>query len=386
MDSTSLDTPRNPDPLVLCLVADDEVAELCYAAIRFLQVGLIDELIETVLVVPETARSLSLESGRTTTISYRHVQWPLAYWARRNLISEVHERIRSLKAEASVIVHAWSASSALLAMGMAEPLDGELVVTVSDTAELDSHDYAQIFEKASALVAPSEQVRRILETVATRTKIVETISPGIVATSGPAAFSNPQRAPSLIFAGNLSLDCGLDVLLHAIKLVLPHHPNLSTFVIGKGNAEAHFRQLVEAFDLSMNVTFTGRLEEWRSALQAADMFCMPGGSQLFREEPIQALATGLATIVPEDTLCDGLIDQQTALLFSPGDPASLAAQVRRLLEDRAFARGVAAAGQAYARSRHSISRMVADYVGLYRRLNPRAKTLPMPAPDNQSES
>ncbi|MFH1419282.1 MAG: glycosyltransferase family 4 protein [Planctomycetota bacterium] len=383
MDPTSRDSPHHQ---VLCLVADDEAADLCPSAIRYLQVGLIDEPIETVLVVPETARALSLESGRTVMVTYRQVQWPLAHWARRNLIAEVHRRIRSLQADASIVVHAWSASSSLMAARLAEALGGELVLTVSDTAAMDSPEGSDVYSKAAALVASSDHIRQAIETTTVGTKILETISPGVVATSGPAAFSNPQRAPSLIFAGSLSADSGLEVLLHAVKLVLPHHPNLSTFVIGKGNAEGHFRQLVEAFDLGMDVTFTGRLDEWRAAIQAADIFCVPGGSRVFREEPIQALATGLATIVPQDTVCDGLIDQQTALLFSPGDPASLAQRIRRLLEDRAFARTIAASGQAYARTHHSISRMVAEYVELYRRLDPRAKSLPMPAPDNQPES
>jgi len=379
--------PRdNPHRQVLCLVADDEAADIYPSAVRYLQVGLIDEPIETVLVVPETARALSLESGRTVMVTYRQVQWPLAHWARRNLIAEVHRQIGALQPDASIVVHAWSASSAPVAVGMAEVLGGELVLTVSDTAALDSPEGSQAYPKAAALVASSEHIRQAIEATTVGTKIVETISPGVVATSGPAAFSNPQRAPALIFAGSLSADCGLEILLHAVKLVLPHRPDLSTFVLGKGTAEGHFRQLVEAFGLGTNVTFTGRLEEWRAALQAADIFCVPGGPHVFREEPIQALATGLATIVPQDTVCDGLIDQQTALLFSPGDPASLAERIRRLLEDRVFARTLAAAGQAYARTHHSISRMVAEYVDLYRRLDPQAKTLPMPAPDNQPES
>jgi glycosyltransferase involved in cell wall biosynthesis len=161
-------------------------------------------------------------------------------------------------------------------------------------------------------------------------------------------------------------------------MVLSHDPDLLVFVIGKGPAGAGLWQLTESLEMSQNVTFTGRLEHWRVALEAADIMCSLGVHAGFREETIHALGIGLAIVAPAEAVCDGLDDEQTALLFPAEDHVRMAEQIRRLLEDRALARRIAAAGQAYARANCSVARMVAEHVRIYRNLAHAATTITLP--------
>jgi len=202
---------------------------------------------------------------------------------------------------------------------------------------------------------------------------------GVVSTYAPTAFNNPQRAPSLVYAGTLSNECAVESLFRAAKLVLAHHPNLLVFVVGKGPAESNLRHLADSLELNPSVTFTGRLEHWRLALEAADIFCLPDSQTAFREEVIHALATGLAVVAPVDCICDGLIDDQTALLFPPQDHVRMAEQISRLIEDHVLARRIATAGQSYARTSNSVARMVAEHVRIYKQLDPRGRTIALPA-------
>jgi glycosyltransferase involved in cell wall biosynthesis len=132
---------------------------------------------------------------------------------------------------------------------------------------------------------------------------------------------------------------------------------------------------VESLDIQAAVTFTGRLEHWQTVLEAADIFCLPRAGATFREEPIHALAAGLAVVAADDSLYDGFIDGTTALLFPPGDEVGIADRICRLLDNPELSARLAAAAQAHARANYSVARMVADHVRLYRQLETRSRTL-----------
>ncbi|MCD4669278.1 MAG: glycosyltransferase family 4 protein, partial [Actinomycetia bacterium] len=209
--------------------------------------------------------------------------------------------------------------------------------------------------------------------------IVELVPVGVPAKSSPSAFSNQLRSPSLVVAGELTPDAGVETLLHAVKRVLPHHPTLAVFVIGKGPTEQSLRHLANALGIGLHVTFTGRLEHWRTAMEAADIFCLPGLCNVFREEPLHALATGLAIVASEDSPYEELANEETALLFPPGNIEKLADQLRALLDNPERARIFAATAQAQARSCHSASRMIADHVRIYNQVAVRNSSIPIVA-------
>lgn len=365
--------------LVLCLVADEDVAERFPSAVRYLQIGLIDEPIDTILVVPEPCRDILLESGPAAVVPYRPAPWPLTGWARRKVVEQVRRKVDALPPDAPVIVHSLSASNALLAAAIASAVGGELVLSVTSLRELSDAALAPAFRTASKLLTPSRRIQRAIAASPLKDRTVEHVPIGVVTTAAPKAFSNRQRAASIAYVGALTDDCGVDALLRAVKVLRPQHPNLMVVIIGKGPAETGFRHLSQSLGLGMNVTFTGRLEQWRAAMEAADIFCLPKETSVFREEPIHALAVGLAIVAAADSNYEALVHDETALLFAGGDQASLAEHMRRLLEDYAFARMLAATAQARARSDHSIARMVADHVRIYQQLDPRSASLKMPS-------
>jgi hypothetical protein len=370
--------PDNSRRLTLCLVADEQAAERFPTALRYLQIGLIDEPIDTILVVTERGRAVCLEGGPATIIAHHEMQWPLTRWGYRFATDAVRRKIHSMPHEAPLVVHALSASSAALALEIATAAGGELVLTISSLAEINDAIVARCCDKAAVLILPSQRLQRALAARPLAGKAAEVVPVGVVSTFGPVAFSNPQRAPALVHAGPLHGNCGVESLLRATKLVLAHHPSLLVFVVGKGPAEGNLRRLADSLELNPNVTFTGRLDLWRVALESADIFCLPDSQTSFREEIIHALATGLAVVAPADCTCDGLIDNQTALLFPVGDHVRMAEQIGRLLADHALARRIAASGQAFARTNNSVARMVAEHVRIYRQLDPRGRTIPMP--------
>ncbi len=367
----------SPDHLVLCLVVDEQVLDRFPTAVRYLQIGLIDEAIDTLLVVPEGSRAQSLVSGMTTFVTYRSPQWPLARWNRRAMIAQVQRKIDSLHRGAPVIVHALSGSAGPLAADVAAATSADLLLTISATAEINDPALAPCLDAAAALAAPSQRLLRAISASPLARKPAHLAGLGAVASNVPAAFSAPQLAPAIVYAGALCANCGVESLLRATKRVLGDHPNTVLFILGKGPAENALRNLAGALDLRHHVTFVGRIEHWQTVLEAADVFCLPRTQNVFREEPIHALAAGLAIVAPDDDLYDDLINEQTALLFPDHDETRLADQIRRLIDNHEFARTLAATAQSYARSNYSIAHMVADHVRIYRQVQARGNTFPM---------
>ncbi len=181
-----------------------------------------------------------------------------------------------------------------------------------------------------------------------------------------------------MYAGSLTRDSGVAYVLRAAKRAISDHPTLMVVILGKGPAENELRQLAASLGIAPNVTFVGRLEQWRSALGAADIFCQTGGQVQFSEEPLFAMAAGLAIVAPQDSVCNGLRDQETALLFSADDHSQMADRIRRMLNDQALARSLAATAQSYVRSHNSVARMVGEHVRVYQRLSTKSSTIAMP--------
>jgi len=369
--------PETLNRIVLCLVADEQVIDRFPAAVRYLQVGLIDEPINVILVVPDHPRAASLVSGPTTVIRHRPMPWALRHWAPLGVIAEVLRRIETIEQSATVIVHCLALSAAPLAAAIAEAVDSEFILNVASTAVLEDRRLMQWLDHASEIITPSEDIHRAIAASPLASKPADIVPLGVRSDSAPAAFSQPNNDPVLLFAGSLTEDAGVDALLRAVKQTLRTRPNLRLFILGRGPAETSLRRLVGALDISSSVTFTGRIEHMRAAMRASDIFCVPQALRVFREEPIHALASGMAVVAAEGVCCDGLVHRQTALLFPDGDEHEMADRFDRLLTDPEASRVMAATGQAYARSHHSVSRMVADYVRIYRKLAGRRDSLPM---------
>ncbi len=363
--------------IILCLVADEHVIDRFPAAVRYLQVGLIDEPINVILVVPDHPRAATLASGPTVVIRHRPMPWVLRHWAPRGVIADVLRRIESIEQSATVIVHCLALSAAPLGAAIAEAVHSEYILNVASTAVLEDRHLMRWLGHASEIITPAEDIHRAILASPLASKPADVVPLGVLSDSAPAAFGQPKNDPVLMFAGALTEDAGVDALLRAAKQTLRNHPNLRLFILGRGPAETSLRHLAGALDISSRVTFTGRIEHMRAAMRGSDVFCVPRALRVFREEPIHALASGMAVVAAEGAYCDGLVHRQTALLFPDGDEHEMADRFDRLLADPETSRAMAATGQAYARSHHSVSRMVADYVRIYRKLAGRQDSLPI---------
>jgi glycosyltransferase involved in cell wall biosynthesis len=174
------------------------------------------------------------------------------------------------------------------------------------------------------------------------------------------------------FAGRLSPEKGVDVLLAAMPAVLALVPDARLLVAGDGPESRRLRRLAERLGITERTRFLGHVE--RATL---DDVLAPAWVQAIPsrwEEPfglvaLEAMMRGTAVVASAvGGLGDSIVDGRTGHLVPPGDPAALADAVVRVLSSREEAESLGAAGRRRALSDFQESSLIDAFTRLYREL------------------
>jgi glycogen synthase len=139
----------------------------------------------------------------------------------------------------------------------------------------------------------------------------------------------------IFFAGRLEYEKGVQTVLDALPLVDKVVP-VRFFVAGVGTHEQALREHVERDGLDARVEFLGFVpdEELAMYYAAADLAVVPSLYEPFGMVALETMAAGTPCIAADTGgLRELVVHDATGLRFEPGDPASLAGAMLRLLTD-----------------------------------------------------
>ncbi len=183
--------------------------------------------------------------------------------------------------------------------------------------------------KAHALIAPTQTTAAIYSPFTQRK--IHVVPYGIPDLAGKIATTNARLTGAVI--GTLEPRKGQDVLLAALAL-LPA-AEVAVKIAGRALDPAFVRQL----PADPRVEFLGALEHAAAVglLRAADFLVLPSRDETMPLVLLEAMSLG-KPIVSTDVggIAEWLRDGENGLLVPPGDPAALAAALRRLLGDSAL--------------------------------------------------
>jgi glycosyltransferase involved in cell wall biosynthesis len=146
---------------------------------------------------------------------------------------------------------------------------------------------------------------------------------------------------------------GVQVLLHAMPLVLKAIPNARLLIAGEGSYRSTLEQLATSLGVQDKVSFLGWLssEELRTMYRETSLFSMPslwdeGMGMVFVEAGLMG-----RPVVASDRggIRDIIHHGDNGLLVTPGDPVALAEAITTILKDRVLACRMGAAGSRIAR-------------------------------------
>lgn len=188
----------------------------------------------------------------------------------------------------------------------------------------------------------------------------------------PAVEAPLDASPTVVFAGRLVSEKGVDVLLKAFSHVLRQIPSARLLVAGEGPEKDRLRQHAHELSVAENVSMPGHIPHEKMERRFASAWVQVVPSVW--EEPFglvaaEAMMRGTAVVASRVGGLKNLVrDGETGLLVPPGDPNALASSLTRLLQNQTLAKRLGQNGRAMARTHLSKEVFVTHFLELYERL------------------
>ena len=153
--------------------------------------------------------------------------------------------------------------------------------------------------------------------------------------------------PTILTVGHLVARKRHADVLRALWLLRDDHPDLRWVVVGDGPERPPLEAMAAELGVERRVEFTGELPP-DQVRRPATVFALPSIDEAFGVAYVEAMAAGIPAIGcrgeagPEEIRASG----GGIRLVAPGDPESLAEELRRLLEDAAWRRELGEAARA----------------------------------------
>jgi glycosyltransferase involved in cell wall biosynthesis len=181
--------------------------------------------------------------------------------------------------------------------------------------------------------------------------------------------------PSVLCIGNISANKGQGVLLEAVRLLRPRHPDLRATLVGRDFTRGRFFAHADANGLADTYTAAGFAEDVSPFLADATVVALP---TLHREgmptSLLEAMRAGVPVVASRVGGVSEIVeDGRTGLLVPPGDAPGLAAAIARLLEDEVERARLAVAARSYVQQRHDVSVMVDGHLAAFHQALSRAQ-------------
>jgi glycosyltransferase involved in cell wall biosynthesis len=205
------------------------------------------------------------------------------------------------------------------------------------------------YNQADAVIAPSETVAKMLVGWGVKTN-VSAISNGVpierfYSYSPPSAilrrYHLPTQVPLVLYVGRIDRDKSIEVLIEAVPRVLAR-TRAHFVLVGGGESRAKCVKRAEQLGVAEAVTLVGEVphesDDLPQLYQVATVFVIPSAVESQSIVTLEAMAAGLPIVAANaGALTELVVPGENGLLFAPGDSASLADCVARLLADRELA-------------------------------------------------
>ena len=179
----------------------------------------------------------------------------------------------------------------------------------------------------------------------------------VILNSPSGALFDPEREPArpfmadgtlrLVYAGALTPLYQLETVIESMALLRDGRPEMppaswpvSLDVYGRGDALDSLRAAAGVLGLADRVTFHGRiaLDEVPARLAAADAGLAPTRRDAYTDlslstKVFESAAMGKPVLASRLPTVERYLGEDTVYYFEPGDPVSLAAAIRRMVED-----------------------------------------------------
>jgi glycosyltransferase involved in cell wall biosynthesis len=190
--------------------------------------------------------------------------------------------------------------------------------------------------KAAAIVAPSGFLKKVFSDFNVDAQVIPNIINLERFKKGTNNKQISTQYPHLIVTRNLEAIYGIATAIKAVALLRKTIPGIKLSIAGSGPQKEELQRLVVQENLQKNVYFTGKLnpDEMAELYRHADIMLNPTTVDNMPNSVIEALASGVAVVTTNVGGIPYMVeDDKTALFTAKNNPADMAKQINRLLND-----------------------------------------------------
>lgn len=172
-------------------------------------------------------------------------------------------------------------------------------------------------------------------------------------------------------AGRFSAEKGYGDLIAAVGVLRTRCPQLRLVLAGQGGLQAEFEAMIARLGLSEVCQLIPPVEDMNSFLRGLDIFALPSHAE------------GLSCVLMEAMYCErpvvaarvsgseeSIVDQQTGLIYEPGDIEGLARQIEQLVNSPSERQRLGQAAGEFASEKFTVDRVATQIEAIYRELTP----------------
>jgi glycosyltransferase involved in cell wall biosynthesis len=182
----------------------------------------------------------------------------------------------------------------------------------------------------------------------------------------PGSNSRPARQVIIGTLTNLRPEKGVLDFFRAAAMVHDKNPEARFVIWGDGPLRDQLTTLISNSRLETAVELRGATTEPEVALRELDIFVLPSLSEACSNALLEAMATGLSIVATHVGGNPALVeDGASGLLVPPGDPATLADAINRLIKDPSLAAEFGIHARERVLAHFSIDQMLAGIDAFY---------------------
>ncbi len=326
-----------------------------------LAVGLMDELIEIVAVIPESTDPEELPNPPVESLRYGRLRFgPIKTMVLAGLVED-------LKSHNIQFLHALDFDAAWLTRRLARRTGFRYILSCHSIR--DVREIGRIGSHTSGVIASSESVFNALtRRYGAAGERLHLLRPGVHQVPGPTCFMDASRNIGIVAAGCMHRPEPMSAVLKSFAVIAQRRGDCVLVLIGGGRAEGFLRKQAAKLGVLSEVTFAGRQSpsQMVGILKAADVFISPVAQERTNMSQLLAMAAGVPLLTAHKS--DGylVIDGKTAICYQEGDEKALLIALSGLLDNPAAANMLASDALAHIRDIHTPAGMVASLAEIYR--------------------
>lgn len=260
------------------------------------------------------------------------------------------------------LVHIQSRHALTFGFALARRLNLPCIVTIHDHDPTLPRAIAAGQGQMKRLIAVSSSVKdSLVADQSVDEDLITVIHSGVTVSDlvDNSELLSGQRIPVIGTAGRLEESKGFPYFIKAARKVLDTGIDVEFLIAGSGPEERRLRALARQLKLSDHLTFVTNLPDFRSAIRAMDIFCLPSLMQGLGTVMLEAMSLGRPVIATGVGGITSIVQHdETGIVIAPSDCDALSQRMLELIQDPIRARAIGSAARQRVIEAFDATRMV----------------------------